>query len=153
MLVYYALATLIVCIDQFTKYLVVQNIPLHSAVEFIPKVVSLTYIQNNGAAWSILEGQFALFYIVTAIVTITIIYYLQKYAKGDRLLALSLSFILGGTIGNFIDRLFLKYVIDMIQLEFIHFPIFNIADSALVIGVALLIVYLIIDEIQTKKAK
>ena len=153
MLVYYALATLIVCIDQFTKYLVVQNIPLHSADEFIPKVVSLTYIQNNGAAWSILEGQFALFYIVTAIVTITIIYYLQKYAKGDRLLALSLSFILGGTIGNFIDRLFLKYVIDMIQLEFIHFPIFNIADSALVIGVALLIVYLIVDEIQTNKAK
>ena len=153
MLVYYALATLIVCIDQFTKYLVVQNIPLHSAVEFIPKVVSLTYIQNNGAAWSILEGQFALFYIVTAIVTITIIYYLQKYAKEDRLLALSLSFILGGTIGNFIDRLFLKYVIDMIQLEFIHFPIFNIADSALVIGVALLIVYLIVDEIQTNKAK
>lgn len=152
MIVYYILAALIVSIDQLTKYMVVQNIPLHGAVEFIPKVVSFTYIQNNGAAWSILEGQLAFFYIVTAIVAITIIYYMQKYAKGDRLLAFSLAFILGGTIGNFIDRLFLKYVIDMIQLEFIHFPIFNIADSALVVGVALLIIYLIVDEIQEKKA-
>jgi len=152
MFIYYLIALLIIAVDQFTKYLTVQNIPLHEVVPFIPDVLSFTYIQNTGAAWSILEGRMIFFYIVTVIVVAGIIYYLQKHGHESRLFAISLAFILGGAVGNFIDRLIHQYVIDMIRLEFIQFPIFNLADSALTIGVMLMILYIIFfDEDDTKK--
>lgn len=153
MLLYYIIALIIVGIDQFTKYLTVTNIPLHETREVIPSLLSFTYHQNTGAAWSILEGQMMFFYIVTLIVVGVIIYYLHAYGKSDRLFAFSLSLILGGAIGNFIDRLFLQYVVDMIRLEFINFPIFNIADVALSVGVGLMIVYLLLDEWKQHKQK
>lgn len=153
MLLYYVIAVIIVGIDQWTKYLTVQTIPLHETIEWIPSVVSLTYHRNTGAAWSILEGQMMFFYIITLVVVGIIIYYLHTYGKQDRLFGLSLSLILGGAIGNFIDRLHLQYVVDMIRLEFIDFPIFNIADMALTIGVTLMILYLIIDEYRNYKQK
>lgn len=153
MLLYYVIAVIIVGIDQWTKYLTVQTIPLHETIEWIPNVVSLTYHRNTGAAWSILEGQMMFFYIITLVVVGIIIYYLHTYGKQDRLFGLSLSLILGGAIGNFIDRLHLQYVVDMIRLEFINFPIFNIADMALTIGVTLMILYLIIDEYRNYKQK
>lgn len=155
MFIYYFISIIIIAVDQLTKYLTVENIALHERVTVIPGVLSFTYHQNTGAAWSILEGQMLFFYIVTAIVVGVIIYYMQTAAKGDTLFALSLSLILGGAIGNFIDRLFLQYVVDMIRLDFINFPIFNIADMALSVGVGLMIVYLIVDEwknYQKKKA-
>jgi len=146
MLIYYIIAFIIVGIDQLTKYLTVQNIPLHETVEVIPSLLSFTYHQNTGAAWSILEGQMIFFYIVTLIVIAVIIYYMQSYGKQDKLFAFSLSLILGGAIGNFIDRLFLQFVVDMIRLEFIDFPIFNVADMSLTVGVALMLIYLFYDE-------
>jgi len=93
------------------------------------------------------------FYIVTLIVVGVIIYYMQTLGKNDKFFSLSLSLILGGAIGNFIDRLFLQYVVDMIRLDFIDFPIFNVADMALTVGVSLMIVYLIIDEWKQNKQK
>ena len=146
MLIYYIIAFIIVGIDQLTKYLTVQNIPLHETVEVIPSLLSFTYYQNTGAAWSILEGQMIFFYIVTLIVIAVIIYYMQSYGKQDKFFAFSLSLILGGAIGNFIDRLFLQFVVDMIRVEFIDFPIFNVADMSLTVGVALMIIYLFYDE-------
>lgn len=153
MLKYYIIAAIIVIIDQITKFLTVQNIPLGESIEVIPGIFSLTYIQNTGAAWSILEGQMAFFYVVTIIVVIMLVYFLHKEAKGEPLFALSISFILGGALGNFIDRLHLQYVIDMFQLDFITFPIFNIADSALTIGVIIMLVYVIKDEFIEKDKK
>lgn len=150
---YYIIAAIIVIIDQITKFLTVQNIPLGESMEVIPGIFSLTYIQNTGAAWSILEGQMAFFYIVTIIVVIMLVYFLHKEAKGEPLFALSISFILGGALGNFIDRLHLQYVIDMFQLDFITFPIFNIADSALTIGVVIMLIYVIKDEFIQKDKK
>lgn len=155
MFIYYLISIIIIAVDQLTKYLTVENIALHERVTVIPGVLSFTYHQNTGAAWSILEGQMLFFYIVTVIAVGVIIYYMQTAAKGDPLFALSLSFFLGGAIGNFIDRLFLQYVIDMIRLDFINFPIFNIADMALSVGVGLMLVYLLVDEwknYQKKKA-
>lgn len=146
MLIYYVIAAVIIGLDQLTKYLTVQSIALHEIINVIPTILSFTYHQNSGAAWSILEGQMWFFYIVTVVVVIGIIYYLHTLGKTDRFFAFSLSLILGGAIGNFIDRLHLQYVVDMIRVEFINFPIFNIADMALTIGVGLMIVYLIMDE-------
>lgn len=140
------LTIILVIIDQFTKYLTVQNIELGQVIEFIPNIVSLTYIRNTGAAFSILEGQMWFFYIVTIIVIGVLIYYMYTEAKKDRMLGILLSFILAGAIGNFIDRLMLQYVVDMIKLEFIDFAIFNVADSYLTVGVILLFIYTFYQE-------
>lgn len=140
------LTIILVIIDQVTKYLTVQNIELGQVIEFIPNIVSLTYIRNTGAAFSILEGQMWFFYIVTIIVIGVLIYYMYTEAKKDRMLGVLLSFILAGAIGNFIDRLMLQYVVDMIKLEFIDFAIFNVADSYLTVGVILLFIYTFYQE-------
>lgn len=140
------LTIILVIIDQITKYLTVQNIELGQVIEFIPNIVSLTYIRNTGAAFSILEGQMWFFYIVTIIVIGVLIYYMYTEAKKDRMLGILLSFILAGAIGNFIDRLMLQYVVDMIKLEFIDFAIFNVADSYLTVGVILLFIYTFYQE-------
>ena len=140
------LTTILVIIDQITKYLTVQNIELGEVIEFIPNIVSLTYIRNTGAAFSILEGQMWFFYIVTTIVVAVLIYYMYTEARNDRFLGVLLAVILAGAIGNFIDRLVLQYVVDMIKLEFIDFAIFNVADSYLTVGVILLFIYTIYQE-------
>lgn len=93
------------------------------------------------------------FYIVTFIVVGVIVYYMQTQGRNDKKFAFALSLILGGAIGNFIDRLLLKYVVDMIRLEFIDFPIFNVADMALTMGVAFMILYLFYDEWKEHKQK
>ncbi|MEK6190365.1 MAG: signal peptidase II [Carnobacterium alterfunditum] len=151
MFVYYILAAIIVAADQFTKLLIVQNIDLYEIVEVIPNVLSWMYIQNTGAAWSILEGQMWFFYLVTIVVVSVVIYYLQKYGKQSRLFSTALALILAGSLGNFIDRIRFEYVIDMVRLEFIDFPIFNIADMSLSIGVFLMIIFVFIDERNEKK--
>lgn len=151
MVYYFILTTVLVLVDQLTKYLTVQNIALYESVEFIPKFLSFTYIQNDGAAWSILEGQMWFFYLVTIIVTLAIIYFLYTEGKKDRIFGTILAIILGGTLGNFVDRLLYQYVIDMIKVEFISFPIFNLADSFLTVGVIMLFIYSIYIEQKEKK--
>lgn len=146
MIVYYALAAVILVIDQITKYVVVNNIDLYEVKEVIPGILSWMYIRNTGAAWSILEGQMWFFYIITFAVVIAVIYIMQKYAKDNWLFSLGLSLILAGALGNFIDRLRLGYVVDMIRLDFMNFPIFNVADMSLSIGVAIIILYVLLDE-------
>lgn len=133
-------------LDQLTKYLTVQNIELYEVIEFIPGFMSFTYIQNTGAAWSILEGKMWFFYIVTTIVIGVILYHLYTEGRNDRIFGIILSVILGGTIGNFIDRLLHQYVVDMIKFEFLQFPIFNLADVFLTVGVAVLFLYSIYQE-------
>lgn len=148
MYVYYLIAVLVIIIDQFSKWLVIKNMELYEQIPIIENFFYFTSHRNSGAAWGILQGQMVFFYIITTIVVIGIIYYMETFAKGDRLFSLSLSLILGGAIGNFIDRLFRKEVVDF--LDFIIFsydyPIFNIADSALVIGVILVFITLFLEE-------
>lgn len=146
MFIYYILAAIIVAVDQFTKFLTVQNIDLYEIVEVIPNILSWMYIQNDGAAWSILEGQMWFFYIITTFVIAFLLYYLYTEGRGDKILGIILSVILAGTIGNFIDRIIFQYVVDMIKVEFINFPIFNVADMLLTVGVAALMIYTIFEE-------
>lgn len=151
-MLYYSIITIVlVLVDQFTKYLTVANLALYETIEFIPRFMSFTYIQNEGAAWSILEGQMWFFYLVTIIVSAVLIYFIYSEGKKDKIYGTILAIILGGTLGNFIDRLFYQYVIDMIKVEFISFPVFNLADSFLTIGVILLFVYSVYLERQEDK--
>jgi len=146
MFLYFILTTILVTIDQITKYLTVQNIGLYEIKEIIPNFLSFTYIQNSGAAWSLLEGKMWFFYIITIIVIAFLLYYLYTEGRKDKILGIILSIVLAGTIGNFIDRLIFQYVVDMIRLEFINFPIFNVADMLLTVGVAALLIYSIYEE-------
>lgn len=153
MIIYYIIAMILIGLDQLSKYLTVQEVALGEVVPVIPNVLSLTYIRNSGAAWSILEDQMIFFYVITIVVVGALIYFLHTEGKKSPIASTGIAFIMGGAIGNFIDRLHLKYVIDMIRLEFINFPIFNVADMALTIGVIILIGYIVYDELVKKKVK
>ena len=153
MIIDYIIAMILIGLDQLSKYLTVQEIALGEVVPVIPNVLSLTYIRNSGAAWSILEDQMIFFYVITVVVVGALIYFLHTEGKKSPIASTGIALIMGGAIGNFIDRLHLKYVIDMIRLEFINFPIFNVADMALTIGVIILIGYIVYDELVKKKVK
>lgn len=123
------------------------------SIPIIDHFLNITSHRNQGAAWGILQGKMWFFYIITIIVILGIIYYIQKAAKGKILFGVSLGFILGGAIGNFIDRVVRKEVVDFVDTNIFgyDFPIFNIADSALCIGVVMLIIHLFLEERQLKE--
>jgi len=153
--IYYLVAIVIVAIDQWTKWLVVKNMELGERIQVVEPTFALLSHRNRGAAWGMLEGQMWLFTIVTVLVITGILYYFHKDAKGKPLFQLSLMIILGGAIGNFIDRLYRGEVVDFIDVLIpiinYDFPIFNIADAALTIGVGLVIIVLFLEEKQEKK--
>lgn len=148
MYIYYAIAVFIIGVDQLTKWLVINKMELYEQIPIIENFFYFTSHRNSGAAWGILEGKMLLFYIITAIVTVGIIYYMEKYARGYKLIAISLSFLLGGAIGNFIDRLLHKEVVDFLDFKIFSYdyPIFNLADSFLVVGVILLIIATLLED-------
>ena len=141
---YILLILAIVIADQVTKWLVVENIALHGHVDFLPGVLSFTYTQNTGAAWSAFEGQHWLFALVMLVFIGFIIWEFPKkkmpFTTFERWLMIS---ILAGGIGNMIDRLRLGYVVDMIEVEFMNFAVFNVADIFITCGCFLLIAHLI----------
>ncbi|MEO2455772.1 signal peptidase II [Enterococcus faecalis] len=153
LVVYFLISALLVGLDQWSKYLTVQNISLGETKEFIPGFLSLTHLRNTGAAWSLLEGKMVFFYVITVIVSVVIIYLLIKNYKKSIWYSVGLSFVLAGAIGNFIDRVRLGYVVDMLQTDFMNFPIFKVADSTLVVGVICIFIYLILDEKAAKEGK
>lgn len=155
MYLYYIIALIVIAIDQFTKWLVVNKMELYEQIPIIENFFYFTSHRNSGAAWGILQGQMMFFYIITAIVLIGIIYYMEKYARDNKFLAISLSLLLGGAIGNFIDRLLHQEVVDFLDVMILKydFPIFNIADSALVVGVILVFIATLIEEKKKEKVQ
>ena len=151
---YLLISLVVILLDQGLKYFVVSNLQLGQTKEIISGIISLTYIQNNGAAWNILSGQMIFFYLISIVAVIVCLYFLFNKKYTNSIFDVGLALVLGGVIGNFIDRLHLKYVIDMIQFDFIHFNIFNIADSAITIGIILIFIYLLFfDETGNKNEK
>ena len=137
-------AAFAVLIDQFTKYLVLTYIPLHGHVDVLPGVVGLTYYQNDGAAWSMLSGQQWLFAVIFAVFTVAVVWeYKKKYLPFSKFERWCVAAIYAGGLGNMIDRVRFGYVVDMIQTEFIDFPVFNVADSFITCGCIALIVHLV----------
>ena len=136
----------LIALDQWVKFEIVKNIQLGGVKPFIPKILSLTYLRNTGAAFSILENQQWLFAVITLVVIGAAIWYLSKHIKDSVWLLSALSLIIAGGIGNFIGRMHQGFVVDMFQLDFINFAIFNVADSYLTIGVLVLIVMMLKEE-------
>ncbi|MCL2676297.1 MAG: signal peptidase II [Streptococcaceae bacterium] len=131
--------------DQAMKMWIVGNISLGQTRSFIPHVLSLTYLKNEGMAWSMLSGQQWLFLILTPIVVLVAVYYLLK-KNNQKWYFIALSLIISGALGNFIDRVHQSYVVDMFQTEFMNFPIFNIADALLSIGFVALFIAILTDK-------
>lgn len=151
-LVYLFVVISLVAIDQYSKSLVVTYIGLNDAKTIIPGFFKLNYVQNFGAGFSILQNSRTIFLIITPICIVAFVYLLLKVKKGDVLSKVALLLMIGGTIGNFIDRIVTVYVVDF--LDFIifgyDFPVFNFADMCLTVGVFLYIITLFLE---TKNAK
>ena len=134
----------IVALDQLTKYLTVTLIPLYGNVPFLPGVLRLTYVQNTGAAFSMLQGQQWLFALLFLALTAALLWeYFKKplgFSTFDRW---CIAAIYGGGLGNMIDRVRLGYVVDMIEVEFMNFAVFNVADCFITCGCIGLMLHLI----------
>ena len=136
---------LIVAADQITKGLTVANIPLFTQVPVIDGLFHLTYVQNRGAAFSSFVGMRWGFVLVFALLTCLLIYELRKKTQPfTRLEWWCIAAVYGGGLGNVIDRVRLGYVVDMIEVEFISFPVFNVADCFITCGCIALLVHLLI---------
>ena len=131
--------------DQLVKHWVSATIALNSSQPVVPNLLAITNLRNDGAAWSILEGQQWFFTVVTLIALAVLVYLFYRWRWVPRLLW-PLTLILAGTVGNFIDRLQNGYVVDMFELLFINFPVFNVADVCLTVGVVWLLVIFIREE-------
>ncbi len=147
-----AVSVLFLLADRITKYLVVSGMSLNESIPFIPEFMDFTYIYNTGGAWGILSGKTWILVLFTAVVMIGCVIFLIKNGKKTPLLFWSVCLILSGGVGNMIDRIFNDgKVIDFLRTLFIDFPIFNIADCAVVIGSGLLILYCILDIVREAK--
>ena len=133
---------LLIGLDQLVKSYIVQQIPLGEVRTWIPNFVSLTYLQNRGAAFSILQDQQLLFAVITLVVVVGAIWYLHKHMEDS-----FWTLIIAGGLGNFIDRISQGFVVDMFHLDFINFAIFNVADSYLTVGVIILLIAMLKEEI------
>lgn len=142
---YFLIAAAIVALDQWTKNLVVTRMELGQSIPLIPDVFHLTSHRNMGAAFGILQNQRWLFVIITITVVIGILVSLVRIGKRQPRVSLALSLVLGGAIGNFIDRVSTGQVVDFLDFTLINFPIFNVADMAITIGVALLLLDVLLE--------
>ena len=150
----------IVGLDQLSKWLVVKNLPLDSSYEWIRKVVHFTYVRNDGAAFGILSNHRWVFLVLSTVAIVGLGVYLFRFCKQNWVYKISLAFLIGGGIGNMIDRIAFGYVVDFLELPWLwlpvlkmYFPIFNIADSFVTVGVVMLAVVMIRDAIREEKKK
>lgn len=150
------LTTLVILLDQFTKNLVLEKFHLGESLTVFSGFFDLTYIRNTGAAFGILAHadptfRVPFFIIVPLLALFAIGYIFKKLPENDIKVSLALSLIVGGAIGNLIDRIYLGFVVDFLDFHWqnqYHFPAFNVADSAICIGVGLLMLDLSVKEKQ-----
>ena len=136
-------AVLIVVLDQVSKYLVLANIPLGGEIPVWPGVFHLTHIRNTGMAFSLLEGGRWFFLIMTLAAFVLMAVAIRKKWINHPTGLWALAWIAGGAVGNLIDRVRWGYVVDMLETEFMEFPVFNVADCFITCGCIALMVSLI----------
>ncbi len=144
---------LVIGADQVSKYLVLQNIDMYEKVDVIPGLFHFTYIENKGAAFGMLSEHRWVFLAVSTVAIGAFLFYMIKYRPKDKLLNVAIAMVVGGGIGNMIDRVARGSVVDFIDVDFMSFYVFNIADIFVCVGCGLMILYLIISEIKETKAK
>lgn len=133
-MLYALLVFLLVAADQIVKFLIRARIPLGTSVPFLPGLVELTYVQNTGAAFSILSEHTWVLTLVSAVVAVVIAAVLIKKVVRHPFGVTTLSVVLAGAVGNLIDRALFGFVTDMFNFQFMHFAVFNVADICVVCG-------------------
>lgn len=148
-------AAIVVAIDQVTKFLIVSNLDSQSCIAVLGGLFNIRFVENSGAAWSILEGETWLLVAVSLVIMAVCIFMLVKKTYGSKLMFWAVSLVLAGGVGNLIDRIFRAgKVVDFIEFGFIDFPVFNVADIAVCTGAGLIVVLFIIEAVSDyKKAK
>ena len=144
---------LIVILDQIIKFSICKNIPNGSTVSFIGNIVSLTHVQNTGGAYSLGKNNTSIIIFINIIIMgILLIYFIKNFNKLKNIIKISFTLILSGGIGNLLDRIFRGYVIDYIDINnLFEFPIFNLADIAVVIGIFITIFYILEDSLEKQE--
>ncbi len=148
---YVLLSALIVVLDQWYKGFVARRlVEVGSSADFLPGILQLTLVHNYGASWGILAGKTSLLLAVTALVCAVILCIMLLDKPAAPLGKLSFAFILGGAVGNALDRFLQGYVIDMFETQFMDFPVFNVADCFITVGAVLLCLWVLGDEKKNK---
>ena len=153
MFIWLAIIVATVFLDQITKYLTIFFLKPIDTLPIIRDVIHLTYVENTGAAFGMMKDSRWIFMVTSTVAIVGILVYMFWKRPQNKLLCTALSFIVGGGIGNMIDRTLLGYVVDMIDFRLINFAVFNVADSFVCVGAGLMILYLILDMVNESKAE
>lgn len=146
------IVVVIIVMDQVSKFAIVKSVRMGDLVKVIDNFFYITYIRNKGAAWSIFQNGRYFFIVLTVAASIMLIYFLRK--SNSKVFSLALSFILGGAVGNLIDRVVEGSVVDFLEFHFwsYQFPTFNVADTFVTIGTIILAYYMIFIYRESAKA-
>ena len=136
-------AIFMIIFDQIIKIWTISTMSVYDSYSMIPGLIDITYVQNKGAAWSMLSGRVNFLIIISILSIIYFLFLSYKHRQADKKKNIIYGLIIGGACGNLIDRLVYGFVIDMIDLSFIDFPIFNIADILISLGMFLLCLMII----------
>lgn len=149
----FKIAILVFVLDQLIKIIVKTNMNIHEQITIIPNFFSLYYVKNTGAAFSILQNNTTLLIIISVIFICLLNYFIKQEKEITKLLIISYGIILGGIYGNLIDRIISHSVTDYLSFNFFsyYFPVFNLADIAIVLGMMLLLICTIIEKKEIKE--
>ena len=152
MLIWIIISLAVVLLDQGTKLLVIHNIAPTDTISVLPRILNLVYVKNTGAAFSILSGKTFFLSLISLAVCVGIVWYLIKNRPENKLMLLSVSLVLGGAVGNLIDRMLRGSVVDFFEVIFVDFPVFNVADIAITAGAVLLMIYVLFFDREKKSS-
>lgn len=136
---------LVIFLDQGLKFWIVNQLNLYETKPALLWLFNWTYVQNDGAGWGMLSGRMGLFFVISLIMISYLIWLIYKNRHRSSWALFIYGLLLGGTLGNFMDRLRLGYVVDMFHLTFIEFPVFNVADACLSVGIVALVILVLCD--------
>lgn len=140
----YLVISVAIILDRITKVMVINNMELFQSISFIKGVLSFTYVRNTGAAFSMLSSSNILLGVVSCAVVIAGLIFIHYKKLDNKFLLIYAGMIIGGAIGNVIDRFVYQYVIDFLDVQFMEFAVFNIADCFIVVGSILLACYIML---------
>lgn len=140
---FYLIVLFVFIADQISKAWVMKTLALQESRELIGKSFLLTLTHNAGGAWGIMQNKNMIFVVFAAVAIVALLYAYHRMARGEFLVGAGFALALGGALGNLLDRLRYGWVVDFFDARFINWPIFNVADSAISLGIVLLICYYI----------
>ena len=153
MWILYAIMLGVILLDRISKIIVISFMNLYQSIPIIPKVLNFTYVRNTGAAFSMFSGSNIILGIVAVVIVAGAIFLLRFKKQSNRWLLIYSGMIMGGAIGNVIDRFYYNYVIDFIDVQFMEFAVFNIADCFIVVGCILLAGWIMLTDSKNSEVR